>query len=92
MSFFERFKDKTVTLLGAGVSNKPLVAKLAEGGAKIIIRDKKTVEQMGSAADEFVAAGAQFISGENYLDNILRLLHKRLRLLTVRKESIQYLS
>lgn len=70
MSFFDRFKNKTVTLLGAGVSNKPLVAKLAEGGAKIIIRDKKTVEKMGSAADEFVAAGAEFISGESYLDGI----------------------
>ncbi len=70
MSFFERFKGKRVTLLGAGVSNKPLVSKLAEGGAKIIIRDKKTVEQMGSAADDFVAAGAEFISGESYLEGI----------------------
>ncbi|MBR4070926.1 MAG: UDP-N-acetylmuramoyl-L-alanine--D-glutamate ligase [Clostridia bacterium] len=70
MSFFEQFKDKKVTLLGAGVSNKPLVAKLAEGGAKIEIRDKKTLEQMGDAAAEFVAAGAEFVSGEGYLDDI----------------------
>ena len=70
MSFFEQFKDKKVTLLGAGVSNKPLVAKLAEGGAKIEIRDKKTLEQMGDAAAEFVAAGAEFVSGEGYLEDI----------------------
>ncbi len=70
MSFFERFKNKKVTLLGAGVSNKPLVAKLAEGGAKVIIRDKKTVEQLGDAADEFRAVGAEFVCGEDYLEGI----------------------
>ncbi len=70
MSFFEQFKNKKVTLLGAGVSNKPLVAKLSEGGAKIEIRDKKTLDEMGDAAAEFVSAGATFVSGEGYLDNI----------------------
>ena len=70
MSFFERFKNKKVTLLGAGVSNKPLVGKLAEGGAKIVIRDKKTEEQLGEIAKEFKAAGAEFVCGESYLDDI----------------------
>ncbi len=70
MSFFDRFKDKKVVLLGAGISNKPLVAKLSEGGAKIEIRDKKSLAEMGEAAAEFVAAGATFVSGEGYLDNI----------------------
>ncbi len=70
MSFFDRFNGKTVTLLGAGVSNKPLVGKLTEGGAKVIIRDKKTEEQLGDVAKQFKDAGAEFVLGESYLENI----------------------
>ncbi len=70
MSFFERFNNKTVTLLGAGVSNKPLVAKLTEGGAKVIIRDKKNEAELGAVADEFKAAGAVFVCGVDYLSEI----------------------
>lgn len=70
MSFFDRFKDKKINLLGAGVSNKPLVRKLADGGAAVIIRDKKTVDQLGAVAEEFKECGAEFICGDDYLDNI----------------------
>ncbi|MBQ7836531.1 MAG: UDP-N-acetylmuramoyl-L-alanine--D-glutamate ligase [Clostridia bacterium] len=70
MSFFDRFNGMTVNLLGAGVSNKPLVKKLADGGAKVIIRDKKTVAELGAVADEFASAGAQFVCGEDYLSDI----------------------
>ena len=70
MSFFERFKDKKVTLLGAGVSNKPLIKMLAEAGAAVTVRDKKTIEALGETGRTLMAAGADFECGENYLENI----------------------
>lgn len=70
MSFFEKFRNKTVNLLGAGVSNKPLVKIFADNGAKVVVRDKKTSEALGNVAETFVAAGAELICGEEYLQEI----------------------
>ena len=58
----------TVTLLGAGVSNTPLVRFLCERGAKVTVRDKKT--DLGERADAFTAAGASLILGDGYLEDI----------------------
>ena len=60
--------NMSVTLLGAGVSNTPLVRFLCERGAKVTVRDKKT--DLGSRADAFREAGASLILGDGYLDNI----------------------
>ncbi len=70
MSFFERFKNKYVTLLGAGVSNKPLIKMLADAGSKVNVRDKKTIDELGETGKALMDAGADFTVGENYLDNI----------------------
>ena len=43
-------EGKTVTLVGAGVSNMPLAAFLAERGARLTVRDKKSEEQLGERA------------------------------------------
>ena len=58
----------TVTLLGAGVSNTPLVRFICERGAKVTVRDKKT--DLGERADAFRKAGASLILGDGYLDDI----------------------
>lgn len=57
-----------VTLLGAGVSNTPLVRFLCERGANVTVRDKKT--DLGERAKDFTGAGAELILGDSYLDNI----------------------
>ena len=41
------FQNKTVTLLGAGVSNMPLAGYLASKGAIVTARDKKSVADLG---------------------------------------------
>ena len=60
--------NMSVTLLGAGVSNTPLVRFLAERGARVSVRDKKT--DLGDRAEAFTEAGATLILGEGYLDDI----------------------
>ncbi len=64
------FKNKNVTLLGAGVSNMPLAEYLAAVGANVTVRDQKTPDQLGESAQKLRAIGAAFIGGESYLDGI----------------------
>lgn len=70
MSFFERFKNKYVTLLGAGVSNKPLIKMLSDAGARVNVRDKKSIEDLGETGKALMEAGADFTVGDGYLDDI----------------------
>lgn len=66
----ERFEDKKVILLGAGVSNLPLAEFIASFGAKVEIRDKKTREELGETAEVLEKTGATLVLGEGYLDNM----------------------
>ena len=64
------FTGKTVSLLGAGVSNMPLARVVAPLCARLTVRDKKSPEELGSVADELVSLGAQLITGDDYLADI----------------------
>ena len=61
---------KTVTLIGAGVSNMPLASFLIARGAKLTVRDKKSFDELGDRAKTLTEAGARLILGEDYLNNI----------------------
>ncbi len=66
----DRFENKKVILLGAGVSNLPLAKFLSSFGAALEIRDKKTKDQLGNAAAVLEETGASFVLGEDYLKNM----------------------
>ena len=68
--FFDAIKGKRVAFCGVGVSNMPLVAQFAAKGAHALACDRRSREQLGAAADELEAAGAQLRLGETYLDNL----------------------
>ncbi len=61
------FFEKKVILLGAGVSNMPLARMLSKMGAKIEVRDKKTLAELGDAGEELKALGAALVLGDDYL-------------------------
>ncbi|MBQ2325924.1 MAG: UDP-N-acetylmuramoyl-L-alanine--D-glutamate ligase, partial [Clostridia bacterium] len=61
--YIESIKDKTVSVVGIGVSNTPLIRMLAKGGVKVIAHDKKTREQLGELAQELEALGVSFVLG-----------------------------
>ncbi len=62
---------KTVSVLGIGVSNLPLIEFLLKYGAKVCARDMKNREKLGGdLADSLEAKGVTLICGENYLENI----------------------
>lgn len=69
----DRLRGATCAVLGYGVSNKPLVEWLMAHGAKsVTVRDKRSEDNMRSAGDieRIISAGASYIAGEAYLDNI----------------------
>ena len=47
--FQKMFFGKTVVLLGAGVSNMPLAEVLANSGARLVVRDRKTLDALGES-------------------------------------------
>ena len=51
-AFKNNIKDKKVSVIGIGVSNRPLIHFLAENGAVVTAHDKKTEQELGDAAQE----------------------------------------
>ncbi len=63
-------KGQRVALIGAGVSNMPLIGFIKAAGGEVTLREKKTAEELGARAEEIVSLGARLICGENYLDGL----------------------
>ncbi len=66
----EVIKSGTVTVLGIGVSNRPLINYLLDRGARVSARDKKSFEELMPYSEEIRARGAELILGDAYLDGI----------------------
>ncbi len=68
--FRERFENKRVTVIGIGISNRPLIEMLVAAGAIVTACDKKTPEALGDAYKELSALGVMLSLGETYLEGI----------------------
>ena len=68
--FKARFENKRVTVIGIGISNRPLIEMLVAAGAFVTACDKKTPEALGNAYGELVSLGVTLSLGETYLDGI----------------------
>lgn len=68
--FKKNIKGKNVSVIGIGISNRPLIKYLAAAGAKVTAYDKKTEEKLGEIAGELKSLGVSLVLGENYLDNL----------------------
>jgi UDP-N-acetylmuramoylalanine--D-glutamate ligase len=69
----DRIRGGTCTVLGYGVSNRPLVDWLiAHGAASVTVRDKCSREDMEKRGDtaRLEAAGARLICGDGYLEGL----------------------
>ena len=64
------FHNRSVCLLGAGVSNMPLAKFLLNLGAGLTIRDKKPLDQLGEKALALAERGVRFVTGDDYLLDI----------------------
>ncbi len=63
-------KGKRVTVLGLGVSNRPLVKLLTEAGIDLTVRDAAPADELGDAATYLLEHGCKLVTGEEYLRGI----------------------
>ena len=68
--YVDSLRNKTVAVLGVGVSNTPLVRLLLQNGVSIAVCDKRTRQQMGALADELERGGCTLRLGPDYLEGL----------------------
>ena len=68
--YLNSLRDKTVAVMGIGVSNRPLIQLLLERGVDVTACDKKDRKALGDIAGELEAKGCQLHLGEGYLEGL----------------------
>ena len=68
--FKKYINGKKVSVIGIGISNRPLIKYLVSLGAEVCAYDKKTEEKLGDIAKELKEIGVSLVLGDNYLDNL----------------------
>ena len=68
--YLDSLKNKTVAVIGIGVSNRPLIELLLSRGIHVTACDKKNREALGIVADELESHGCHLQLGETYLENL----------------------
>ena len=68
--YLNTLKGKSVSVIGAGVSNKPLIDVLLTTDIDLTICDKQTREELGEDATRYEKHGARLELGESYLNNL----------------------
>lgn len=68
--FYEFIAGKSVSVVGIGISNRPLIDFLLKHKAIVTARDIKTEDKLGKIASELKNAGVRLILGSDYLEGI----------------------
>ena len=69
-NYLASLQNKTVAVIGIGVSNQPLIQLLLEHGVAVTACDKKDREALGVVAEQLEANGCRLRLGEGYLDDL----------------------
>lgn len=64
------FFHRQVTVLGAGISNLPLIDFLTRHGAYVTVRDQKPPEAFAALTARWDAAGIRYFLGKSYLSDL----------------------
>lgn len=68
--YLASLQNKTVAVIGIGVSNRPLIELLLDRGVAVTACDRKDREALGAVGDELEAKGCRLKLGERYLDGL----------------------
>lgn len=68
--YVNSIKGKHIAIIGAGVSNMPLIRLLLCCGCDVTVCDKRGIEELGMDALELINMGAKLRLGENYLEGL----------------------
>jgi len=68
--YLKKYENKRVAVIGAGISNTPLINLLLDAGIETTVCDKRSKKDLGEIAKGFEDAGATLRLGDQYLENI----------------------
>ena len=68
--YLDSLKGNTVTVIGIGVSNTPLIEMLCKSGNRVVACDRKNRDALGETAAKLEALGASLKLGETYLQDL----------------------
>ena len=68
--YLDTIRNKRITVLGAGVSNMPLIELLCSHGCDVTVCDQRSAGQMGADAERLASLGAKLHLGADYLEHI----------------------
>ena len=68
--YIDSIKNKSIAVIGIGISNLPLIELLCAHHCSVTARDRRTAEQLGDTAERLVSIGAKLKLGESYLDSL----------------------
>ena len=68
--YLDTLKNKTVAVVGIGVSNTPWLQRLLQDGIRVTACDKRRRDALGTLAEELEKAGCRLQLGENYLQGL----------------------
>ena len=68
--YVDSIKNKRIAVVGAGVSNMPLIRLLLTSGCDVTVCDKRTLDALGGDGEELERLGARFCLGEDYLEDL----------------------
>ena len=68
--FLDSLQNKTVAVIGIGVSNTPLLELLLAEGIRVTACDKRSREQMGEQAEHLEQLGCELHLGADYLKDL----------------------
>ena len=68
--YLASLRGKRVTVIGAGLSNRPLIGLLAEAGVETTVCDRSDADALGGFYEDMCAKGVGFHLGESYLDGL----------------------
>lgn len=69
-TYLEGLHSSRIAVIGAGVSNTPLISLLRDAGVAVTVHDKKTAEELGERYEELAAMGVSFSLGPDYLNDL----------------------
>ena len=69
-AYFDDLKGKQISVVGLGVSHRPLIELLVKEGLSVTAYDKKPMDELGDFARDFSKKGVHFVLGDGYLDHL----------------------
>ena len=68
--YIDSIKTKRIAVVGAGVSNMPLIRLLCENGCRVTVCDKRSLPEMGESGEKLKSTGAELRLGDDYLEGL----------------------